>query len=481
MTDDEVGVFLSAPRGCVVAPAGCGKTELIARAAASPGAGVSLVLTHTHAGARALRDRLRKYGVKPSVCHVETIDGFSLRLAQAFPKLADYDLSNGAQPNWPQIHDAAARVLRRAAIGASLGDSYSALYVDEYQDCAPSQHDMIAELAAFLPCKVVGDELQAVFDFRRHPTVNWAADVFPFFPKLFELTIPYRWSAGNVPLGEWLLAIRPALANGGTIDLSSAPCDWHELDYRRLYTHCMAHARGSDGSTMVVLGQPKQCYDFAKHATAYACVEEIECKDLLSAAAKIQLAQGPALGLCLLDFANLCWTEASGQFRVLYNRCSNGRNPCDGRLLKDQVVALAIQQAATHPEPRLHLAALEAIQATCTGHLVRVEPWRDMKKALGLLAVQDAETLTEAVMKVRDHVRRFGRPLPRLSVARTLLIKGLECNHVVVVAPQDMTPKNLYVALTRGSSTLSVWCPEQTLTFRAATSIAPDPQAVLPI
>jgi DNA helicase-2/ATP-dependent DNA helicase PcrA len=62
MTHDEViEAFRTKKRGAVLAAAGCGKTELVARAAQAHARNNEpvLVLTHTHAGVNAIRQRLR--------------------------------------------------------------------------------------------------------------------------------------------------------------------------------------------------------------------------------------------------------------------------------------------------------------------------------------------------------------------------------------------------------------------------------------
>ena len=41
-------------------------------------------------------------------------------------------------------------------------------------------------------------------------------------------------------------------------------------------------------------------------------------------------------------------------------------------------------------------------------------------------------------------------------VSRTLLIKGLEFDHSVVLDPSELDAKHLYVAMTRGARTLSI-------------------------
>lgn len=67
--------ILSVRRGAVTAPAGCGKTQLIAdslklQADSKP----ALVLTHTNAGKGALEARLAKANVPRHVYRVSTID-----------------------------------------------------------------------------------------------------------------------------------------------------------------------------------------------------------------------------------------------------------------------------------------------------------------------------------------------------------------------------------------------------------------------
>ena len=73
------------PRGAMIAPAGYGKTHVIATAVAKYGGGRELILTHTHAGVDALRGRLARMGVPAKAYHLDTIAGWALRLAAAFP------------------------------------------------------------------------------------------------------------------------------------------------------------------------------------------------------------------------------------------------------------------------------------------------------------------------------------------------------------------------------------------------------------
>ena len=77
--------FAKQQRAVIVAPAGYGKTELIAQSVACS-EDRQLVLTHTHAGVDSLRKRFRKYNISSSKFNIETIHSFALRFAGSYPK-----------------------------------------------------------------------------------------------------------------------------------------------------------------------------------------------------------------------------------------------------------------------------------------------------------------------------------------------------------------------------------------------------------
>ena len=102
--------LLGITRGLVTAPAGCGKTQLIADALVRhSGPKPVLILTHTNAGVVALRARLDKARIKPSAYRLSTIDGWAIRLITTFPQRAGHNPSivSGARPNYPAIREAA--------------------------------------------------------------------------------------------------------------------------------------------------------------------------------------------------------------------------------------------------------------------------------------------------------------------------------------------------------------------------------------
>ena len=84
--------LLTVERGMVIAPAGCGKTQLIVEALlCNKSDKPILVLTHTNAGVAALRQRLAKEKLPTGSYKLATIDGWALRLVSTFPERSGYD------------------------------------------------------------------------------------------------------------------------------------------------------------------------------------------------------------------------------------------------------------------------------------------------------------------------------------------------------------------------------------------------------
>jgi superfamily I DNA/RNA helicase len=155
--------LLTTDRGLVVAPAGCGKTQLIIEGLARyQGERPILVLTHTNAGVAALRGRLERAGVSGRLYRLATIDGWAMRLIATYPERAGHDANILLNPNYPRIRDAAIRLVTSGHIDDIIRATYSRLIVDEYQDCSGRQHTLVCALSGLLGTVVLGDDLQAL-------------------------------------------------------------------------------------------------------------------------------------------------------------------------------------------------------------------------------------------------------------------------------------------------------------------------------
>ncbi|GEO84657.1 MULTISPECIES: UvrD-helicase domain-containing protein [Alphaproteobacteria] len=449
-------------RGLVVAPAGCGKTQLITDALARhSGAKPVLVLTHTNAGVAALRGRLEKVGVKPSSYRAATLDGFAIRLISTFPQRAGHDprIITGARPNYEAIRDAAARLVAAGHVHDILAASYERLFVDEYQDCSIRQHVLATWLAQSLPTAIVGDPFQSIFGFGADRLADWNSEVLAFFPAVGELTTPWRWNnAGAAELGSWLLSLRPQLASGTPIDLRMAPAavQWIELDGRRDDALRLAAAGvqvPSDAKVLIIgdSTDPTGQRRFARQVDGAVTVEAVDLRDLTEFGATLDLSRPEALAVAAGFAENLMSNFSADD---LVRSIAAARAGSLGRALSD------MEQAAVVFEQERTLSAvadlLVSINRAGGVRCYRPAVLAAVQRALQLAASPGGPSFREATVAIREQSRLVGRPLARRSVGSTLLLKGLEADVSVVLNAGALNARNLYVAMTRGSSRVIV-------------------------
>lgn len=456
-------------RGLVVAPAGCGKTQLITDALGRhDGTKPILVLTHTNAGVAALRWRLEKAGVKPAGYRAATLDGFAIRLISTFPQRSGHDprIVNGARPNYEAIRDAAARLVAAGHVHDILAASYERLFVDEYQDCSIRQHALVTWLAQSLPTAIVGDPFQSIFGFGNDRLADWEKEVIGFFPVVAELTIPWRWNnAGASDLGVWLLSIRDELSRGAPIDLRMAPAavQWIQLDGLRDDALRLAAASvEAPGDTKVLIigdsTDPRGQRRFARQIDGAVTVEAVDLRDLTDFGASLDLGRPDALS-AVADFAENLMSNFSGA--DLVRSIGLARAGTLGRPLS------AMEQAAIAFEATRSFAAvadlLVAINRAGGVRCYRPAVLAAAQRALQLAGSLDGPSFRDATVTIREQSRLVGRPLARRSVGSTLLLKGLEADVSVILNAGPLNARNLYVAMTRGSRRVLVCYPSAIL------------------
>jgi AAA domain len=452
-------------RAFVVAAAGCGKTQLIACAVRHDANHRCLVLTHTHAGVDSLRRRLKSLGAATSSYEVSTIDGWSLRLSTSFPGTSGITTRRPANEEWERVHQATASVLSIPAISTVIRASFDSVYVDEYQDCSLSQHAALLRLADVLPMRIVGDPLQGIFDFGG--IVDWDENVKPHFEELPRLCEPHRWKEKNRELGDWLLTVREKLERGEALDLRNVPnrvvefvplpadrkaCS--ELQIRR----CFA-AQCADGETMLAIRQwENQCHTIARRTGGkFKSPETIECCDLFNWSRKLDSAKtSSARAKTTFEFGCLCLTGVSTQLSKTAARIFDGRGLQAGRQYRFRGQLDSLRRVVEAGSLLSVKTALEVLANTPGSVRARHELFSEMLSALREYAVGEHTTLEEAATRVRDRTRRVGRAPSRYVVSRTLLVKGLEFDHVLILDANELDRKNLYVALTRGCRSLTV-------------------------
>ena len=464
MPDNDVDLF-SINRGTVTAPAGCGKTQLIAEALTRHGGGKPiLVLTHTNAGVVALRGRLDRAGVPATAYRLSTIDGWAMRLISTFPARSAHnaELLQLAHPrtDYPNIRDAAAKLLKTGHVNDILAASYARLIVDEYQDCSIRQHAVVAYAAQTLPTCVLGDPMQAIFGFGGDDLAKWDEDVCTYFPLAGELDTPWRWiNAGAEPLGRWLLNVRAKLLRGEPIDLRIAPSSvtWVALDGTEDYQRRLRAARvrppGGQGGVLIIgdSTNPDGQRRFASQTPGAVTVEAVDLRDLIAFAKAFDLGAPDALER-LANFAQLVMRNVGAA--DLVRRAQS-----------------LMRGTARHPPTQVEETALSFVRSPSCGFAIdvlveigkeggtsthRPAVLRACIRALQLCEGTDGLSFQDAAIRMREQNRLVGRPLPRRAVGSTLLLKGLEAAVVVILNSDALDARNLYAALTRGSKALTV-------------------------
>ncbi|ETF03026.1 UvrD/REP helicase domain protein [Advenella kashmirensis W13003] len=452
----EIDIF-QARLGSVTAPAGCGKTQLIADALRQhiddkP----VLVLTHTNAGVAALRTRLQHGGVPSSAYRVSTIDGFAMRLVSKFPLRSNIDarVLELANPNadYPAIRGAVQGLLQAGHINDPITSTYSRLLVDEYQDCNSTQHAIVCSIAQTLPTCVLGDPMQAIFGFR-DPLVHWEHEAEAAFPPIGVLQIPWRWRlAGMDALGAWLLRVRESLQAGQPVDLRGAPAgvQWVQLTQgMELQQRLMAariEAPNQDGRVLVI-GDSINVngrHQLTMQTPGATSVEAVDLKDLVTFARQLDLSNPNALRQ-IAEFATSLMTGVGVAHlltRVETIRGGRARTPASPA----EAAAVAFMAAPSHT---ISIDLLQSLADQPGARVYRPEVLRCCISALRAAGGKDG--FIGAAIQARERNRHLARPLGRRAVGSTLLLKGLEADVAVILEPERMTAQHLYVALTRGA------------------------------
>ena len=468
----ELSEFLASHDGSgyVIAPAGCGKTHLIAQATALS-VGRQLILTHTYAGVNALRRKMRNLGVNSKLYRVDTIASWALRLSLSYSSTSGWNNERPAtNEQWNDLYGCCSNLLDNEFIRRILRASYEGVYVDEYQDCSTAQHGIVVKLTRDLPSRLLGDPMQGIFDFRGQQPVDWTQHVEGSFERLRDLDVPHRWlQTESAELGDWLLKVRQQLEQGQAIDLRSnlpgavrfVQANASNGDLFRLQGNTCRFLECDRSHSVIAIHKGSQEYKAKCHTLSrnlsgkYSSIEEVEGKDLFTFVRKINDARSSAARLkVVIGFAKKCMTAVrqnipSGTWRgesVAIR--ANTRNPEAARFANEFLA-----------EPT-SMALLGFLQAIRTSDGVKVFRADLFNRAIGVLRKHELHpqlTLEEAAEKYHGEFRHKGRPLYRRKlIGTTLLVKGLEFDHAIVLDATSLSKKELYVALTRGARSLRI-------------------------
>lgn len=455
-------------KGYVIAPAGYGKTHLIALAVKAASKR-QLILTHTFAGVNSIKTKMTALGVPSSNYQIDTIASWSLRLCLAYPKISGWNVDHPTNKQWNKLYECCSGLLGKQFVRHVVAATYAGVYVDEYQDCSDQQHSLVCALGEFLPCRILGDPMQAIFDFGldEGKPVNWGMSVYPTFTCLGQLEIPWRWEkAGEPELGAWLKKTRETLEQGQRIDLMNGlpAC------VKRAYTapeylsskqySSLMDLLGHNESVIALHGGDQQSKN-KTHLLArtmagrFSSIEEVEGKELHAFIKKLVAAKTTQAGFLLaLDFAKKCFTGVS---EILTAGTKRGEVAKQSKGTKYPLVLQAANAYLKDPTSAHLKSFFLALKANPETSAYRRDLLYRFLNVLKIHMDGVGATLSDAANQYQRDMRHTGRPLNhRKLIGTTLLVKGLEYDHAVILDADSLDVKDLYVAMTRGSKSLTI-------------------------
>ena len=320
---------------------------------------------------------------------------------------------------------------------------------------------MILALAEIMSVRVVGDPLQAVFALLDHEEYCQWRDVEAAFSLVTELNTPHRWVGYNDALGRWLTGLRRQLIEGADIDLRNSPVIFKHVtgqkDQARLNA-CFTIKSQKEHSMVALRKWRPECHRLARNLKGrFRAMETVECDELLDWSQRIEAAAGASRVIAVLEFADACMSGLPIAVKQFGERLAEGKPPKPQRA-DYKAILKSLEAVRDTSDLQSVLASMVALTAMDNTLVIgRHELWREMKRALKEHKAKPTSSLRQTAWNLRNRLRHLGSNVDRASLATPLLVKGLEFDHALVLDPNDHEDaENLYVAMTRGSRSLTI-------------------------
>ncbi len=288
-----------------------------------------------------------------------------------------------------------------------------------------------------------------------------------------ELNTPWRWiNSGTPNLGQWILNCRESLLQLRPIDLLSCPgfVHWIQLagdpraDNQR-QTETQYHIRNSNdpSHSLLVIGDSRNQrsrHNFASLSRGIDVVEPVDLGDVTQISSQIDNLRGEELANHVLTAASLMMTGV-GKANVLKRMPTilAGRNRTPATPIE-----LAVKDVMESSDKISVGNLLGCLEVSPDTRLFRRGAFTALKNAVSLSVSDPTKTTKQAAEIVREQRRHQGdRRIPSRAIGSTLLLKGLEADHCLILDVGTMNVQNLYVALSRGAKSITVFSNSNTL------------------
>lgn len=474
MTEADLDKIIQMPSSAIIAPAGHGKTEMIADIV-KHAEGKQLLLTHTNAGVDAIEKRLQKRKISKEKYTVTTIAAFCIKWCVSYDNTGNFDKtlsplkgSNEAKAYYEQLYRSAKKIFATSWAGNVLKASYAGIIVDEYQDCIQVQHEIVLAMNKHLPVVVLGDPMQGIFSFAGD-LVDWNALEFPIVDVE---TKPWRWNKSNPELGEYLMTVRNALLP----ILSKKNCSI-QIDTKNKNVEVIAPANFTGYSHLKELSQfssvvyitkwPQQQLKFCLQTPGiFQYDEKQDCDELFKYANLFDTTTGSDLALNVLKFVAGCLTGVGKELKSYIEKLKS--NSFDFSRIKKHIEFRDIlSETAPDLSKETILKMLIWFSSNKDFKQYRSELLSEMMRSIKY-AIDHGISICDASNHIRKDIglqRRY-TGFKFLS-SRTLLSKGLEFDCVIIDMTTPLSAKDFYVAMTRAMRKIYIISDTNSFIFRS--------------
>lgn len=460
--------YLNEPIVGIIAPAGYGKTEEIADAVCEC-EGKQLILTHTRAGVAALRDRLKRNNISSDKYEIDTIASFCLKWCKAYPSTAQTQMPHkNSEIEYQDIYKGTRRVFSFYWAKSVLKQTYAGIFVDEYQDCTKSQHEIFMQLENLIPIRIYGDPLQGIFYWvKDDEIVNW--NLFSF-KVITPLSIPWRWEKTNKELGVLLDNLRRKIivALDGepvTINISDVPGCMTIINSSQWNNGRYAYRVNNYESVVYLSVITNKQKSFSQHNGGFfQCDERKDLAEVEEIIADIESNKNEKKALVFLELMKNMINGIQSELGSYINNLMKGKSDFS-RISKHKELGQIIEKICCENTPQPILEALRWFWKSEDFKIYRKELFYRIGRIYAHM-VEEKTSLREAVEELscqREFLEKTF-DFPRLS-SRTVLTKGLEFDCVIIDARDKMDVRDFYVAMTRAKRHIYIISDAKQLSF----------------
>jgi hypothetical protein len=467
--------FSSKDKSMLIAPAGFGKTHTIAECLKTINSkGKQLILTHTHAGVASIKEKIKKEGIPNSCFEVETISSFAQKYVLAFYTGTDLPNQEDSKCYYPFIIDKANVLFKIKPIRQIISNTYKGLFVDEYQDCTVSQHNLILLLSGLFPTHILGDFLQGIFGFNGEQLVDLNDELAMkgFIDSKYELDKPQRWLNGNnAILGSDLKSIREDLISKKEVDLNMYTSIELKLitemdlfnpskDYYKQISKLL-----DEENVLILHPDSTSIHSRIKiiqtFNNRFTLVESIDAKEFYALSKEADLLTKENIRLKLIELCHKLFNKTGVDIWFNNKGFKSKTKAEDKEKLKPlEILFNSLEENLSFKNLAKLLKSIKELTGV---KCYRKELFSTFCKALEDAEIQSISVL-ESMNNKRNMTRRIGRKIYGRCIGTTLLTKGLEFDTVAILnAHKFECPKHLYVAMTRASKRLIIFTDKPNL------------------